>query len=526
VTAAAPESAWRRLSTRMLLIHPVQELPRAFPALIGVLAAGSGSGNGALWAVGGVAIPIGLGMVRWLTTRYRVTEDRVEVRQGLLRRRLLAVSRDRVRSVDITSHALHRLLGLTRMSVGTGRADREGDGSIRLDGLGAAEAEGLRDELLRRGASPSAASAPDALDRPSAPPEVELARLEPQWVRYAPFTLSGAVAVGAAAGFLANAADEADVNTDDLGPLRQIAHQLEQAPVLVALVALVALALAAVVIASTVGYVLAFWAFRLTRRPGGTLHVTRGLITTRSTTIEERRLHGVEISEPLLLRLVRGARCLAIATGLRSRGGDRGGALLLPPAPREEADRVGAAVMGTEAPLHCAISEHGPAARRRRYTRALGAWALLVIAVAGVSVAAGWPGWPWQVVLAVLPVAAALAGDRYRNLGHAVAAASLVTRAGSLVRRRDVLSSQGIIGWNVGRSFFQRRSGLATLTAGRQHYDVLDVEVGEALRVADELLPGLLEAFLERGEPLSASPSPPAPDAAGARPATPPGADR
>ena len=64
------------------------------------------------------------------------------------------------------------------------------------------------------------------------------------------------------------------------------------------------------------------------------------------------------------------------------------------------------------------------------------------------------------------------------------------------------MAAEGIIGWNVERSFFQRRAGLATLTAttaaGEQHYDVQDVEIGEALRVAEELLPGLAEPFLER----------------------------
>jgi putative membrane protein len=38
----------------------------------------------------------------------------------------------------------------------------------------------------------------------------------------------------------------------------------------------------------------------------------------------------------------------------------------------------------------------------------------------------------------------------------------------------------------------------ATTAAGRQHYDVQDVEIGEALRVAEELVPGLLAPFLER----------------------------
>jgi putative membrane protein len=55
---------------------------------------------------------------------------------------------------------------------------------------------------------------------------------------------------------------------------------------------------------------------------------------------------------------------------------------------------------------------------------------------------------------------------------------------------------------------FQRRAGLTTLTAttaaGRQGYDVQDVEVDEALSVAEALLPGLLDPFLEREAPTGA----------------------
>jgi putative membrane protein len=77
----------------------------------------------------------------------------------------------------------------------------------------------------------------------------------------------------------------------------------------------------------------------------------------------------------------------------------------------------------------------------------------------------------------------------------------LVAGRGSLIRRRCAVAAEGIIGWNVERSFFQRRAGLATLTAttaaGEQHYDVQDVEMGEALRIAEEVLPGLAAPFLE-----------------------------
>jgi putative membrane protein len=110
------------------------------------------------------------------------------------------------------------------------------------------------------------------------------------------------------------------------------------------------------------------------------------------------------------------------------------------------------------------------------------------------------PAWMWEVALLLLPIAALLAHDRYRSLGHALVGGWLVTRQGSLVRRRCALSSDGIVGWNLRQSLFQRRAGLATLTAtmaaGRQRYEVTDVVLPEAVRLADRTVPGLLTPFL------------------------------
>ncbi|HEX6743314.1 MAG TPA: PH domain-containing protein [Solirubrobacteraceae bacterium] len=504
---AAVGGGWRRLDRRMLLIHPIQEIPRALPALLAAFVAGNGGGRGLIWIGVALVITLGLAFSRWFTTRYRVTEDRVEVGSGLFRRRVRAVSRDRIRTVDVTARAMHRLLGLARVEIGTGRSDREDGGGVRLDGLTGTEAVALRAELLHRSRQappPEATAAPGAaIPAPAEEPETELARLDPTWVRFAPFTLSGVVSVGVVLGFLLNVANEAHFDPENWGPARQLADRLGHAPVALTALALLVLALVAVVVASTVGYALAFWDFRLTRHPGGTLHVTRGLITTRATTIEERRLHGADVSEPLLLRMVAGARLIAIATGLRvGRGAERGGSLLVPPAPRPEVQRVAAEVIGAAEPLTSPLTAHGPRARTRRYTRALVVWALLVAALAVVHWAIGGPWWLPVAALALLPIAVALAADRYRSLGHAVADGRLVAAHGSLVRRRAAVAAEGIIGWNVGRSFFQRRAGLATLTAttaaGEQHYDVQDVEIGEALRVAEDLLPGLAAPFLER----------------------------
>ena len=54
-----------------------------------------------------------------------------------------------------------------------------------------------------------------------------------------------------------------------------------------------------------------------------------------------------------------------------------------------------------------------------------------------------------------------------------------MARAGSLERRRDCIAAEGIIGWTVRQTFFQRRAGVATLiaatAAGVKHYQVIDV---------------------------------------------------
>ena len=96
---------------------------------------------------------------------------------------------------------------------------------------------------------------------------------------------------------------------------------------------------------------------------------------------------------------------------------------------------------------------------------------------------------PWLLAgLLALPVAALLAWDRTRSLGHALVAGHLVARSGSVVRRRRILEVDHVIGWNLRATWFQRRAGLTTLVAttagGNQAVPVLDVPEDEAVRVA------------------------------------------
>ena len=79
--------------------------------------------------------------------------------------------------------------------------------------------------------------------------------------------------------------------------------------------------------------------------------------------------------------------------------------------------KIEAVVLGSAEFSGAALAEHGPAARRRRYSRALGLAALVVVVLVVPPWLANWPIWLGVIAIAGLPVAALLARDRYRNLG-------------------------------------------------------------------------------------------------------------
>jgi putative membrane protein len=531
------DSDWRWLSPRSLIVRPVTDLIRLLPVLLGLLFFGSSRGGGSYWGFGFAAVAIVTSMVRWSTTRYRITPERIYLRRGLLNQKVLSVPRDRIRSVDLSAHVVYRVLGLRKVMVGTGRNDRREGESVHLDALRLLDAEALRATLLTgpvltgsavtgaagagvagAGVSPApsgpgvvaAAGVPGVfgvsgrsrVSGAAEPAERELARLAPGWVRFAPLTLTGLVIVGVVIGSGTQVIDATHIDVTRIGTVHRLAIRFGAlAPPQQVLDGALAV-LVLLVLLSVAGYVALFWNFRLVRQSSGVLRVSRGLLSTRTTTIDTRRLRGAELSEPLLLRAAGGARCLAITTGLRvGRGAERGGSLLLPPAPRRVASEVAAAVLSIPAELLTGdLIRHGRAARRRRHVRALAGACAVVLILAVVWLTGHAPAWPWLSSLVLLPLAAALAADRYRSLGHRLAGDWLITRTGSLVRRRSVLSTDGIIGWRIHQSWFQRRQCLvslaATTAAGRQDYVAHDIPVAAALALAAAATSDLMTPFL------------------------------
>jgi putative membrane protein len=476
----------------MLLVHPVHELLRELPLLIGGLVLGSTTGNQS-WTVAVVALSVAVGVARWFTTSYRIESDtesgQVQLRAGLLQRKVLSVPRNRIRSVQTDARLLHRLLGLAVLRVSTGQEARAEHG-FELNAVRVEQVPRLRAILLAESQQGDTVAA-----GPSAPAasSTVLARWQPSWLRYAPLSLSGLLIMVAAAGVV--------YQSGFVGPLQHSRlvesgiTEAERLGVAATVAVLAAVVLVASVVLAVLRSLLVYGNLVLLRR-ADVLHLRHGLLRLREHTYDMSRLRGGTLRQPLLVRIFGGARLDAVMTGVHGAGES---SVLLPPCPISTAEEVLTGLVGDHEVVAGALRGHGRRAAARRWTRALGIPALAGVVLAVVALISVVPLWLWVAWVAVTAWCALLAADRVSALGHRVDSRWLVMRAGSLDRRRDCLATAGIIGWTVRQSPLQRRAGVATLVAataaGIKRYPLIDVPENQAWAVAAKASPWVAESI-------------------------------
>ena len=368
MTEAAPapapdEEGWQRLDVRMLLLDPFKVL-RQF-----LVPAAHRPHRGAqqqrrLAAVDAAArrssAPIVFGSLPWLTTRFRITDYAVPAAHRAAEQEAAdgAPRPDPQRRPRVV--AAPPALGLSKVEIGTGVDDSR----ITLDSLAVPQADDLRARPARPTCGRLAAAPPrDAPDQPSdaparpsrARPVEVLARIDWSWLRFAPFSLSRLAVVAGAIGVLCQFGDSLPFLDAD-----SLEHGWNW---------VLGFALPLVVSgrprrrpdasgrsSRCPGYVVQWWSFVLARERGH-LRLTAGLFTTRSTTVEEARIRGVELSEPVLLRLVGGGELSTLATGV----GEGGVTTVLPPCPVEVATGVGRTLLGEDGAPSMDLVAHGAA---------------------------------------------------------------------------------------------------------------------------------------------------------------------
>ncbi|PWS43647.1 hypothetical protein DKT74_15615, partial [Streptomyces sp. ZEA17I] len=357
-TPRAPYDDWRRLDPRTVWVTAVVVAGvvagAALPATLG-LANWLGLPGAVLWVLAAAVLVIGAAAgadrVRWHRTRYRIGEERVDLHTGLLLVKRRSLARGRIRTVDLTANLLLRLLGLVTVRIGTG--EQGGESTLELDPVTRAEGERLRRLLLER-----AAPTPPGVHR-----DGELAALDPRWIRYAPVSFVAPMLGGAAFGAVLQISDWLGAQGEVIA---WAGDRFQETPLLWVIVILVTAALAAGMIGALGLWIEMWWNYRLEREPGGTLRVRRGLLTSRSISVEEARLRGVDLVEPLGVRLFGAARLDAITTGLaqdhEAKNADHN--TVLPVVPRPLADSVAADVLReTATPTGAALTCHPRAAQ-------------------------------------------------------------------------------------------------------------------------------------------------------------------
>jgi membrane protein YdbS with pleckstrin-like domain len=146
------------LDERILTVWRLAVTVRLAPPLLvlAVLAAGRVPGPG--WLVPALSALV-LGVVigplqalRWRHFRWELTDDTIELHQGVLVRRHASVPFFRVQQIDVLEGPLERLVGLATLVVTTASAG----GSVSLPGIASTAAPDLRRELVARASAATA----------------------------------------------------------------------------------------------------------------------------------------------------------------------------------------------------------------------------------------------------------------------------------------------------------------------------------------------------------------------------------
>lgn len=474
---AGPDPDWLRLDPRTIAARTILTggalVVAAIPLAIGMLLSGMAIGWVLLWTIGGTALGViatAAGeAIRLAVTRYRIDDHRIEHRVRFISSTTSSLSTWRVRNVEISADLVQRRLGIATVKLSSG----ETDGSrLTLAALDRGTAEELRSRLLAHRAAAETS---------------RIAQLDPGWVRYAPASLMtplfGIIAIGVmfqVAGWFNAVPAMLDWIWDLVGEL--------PIPVLVAGVLVAALVIGT--LTSAVIFVENWWNLRVDHHRDGSLEIRRGLLVGRHTTFDGSRIRGVSLHEPPGFRALGAARLDVVATGAGigkdEDGRQKTSPALIPASPRGVSAGVAESVL--ETPVPGPLRPHPPAARRRRLLRALAT--TVALAVIALVPALAWP-WLWWIPVAVTALVGAVAGlvalDNSRGLGNAMTERAVAIRKGSLMRRTDVLTRDGILGWNVRRTPFQRRAGLVTLVAtsagGSGAFRLPDLAASEARRL-------------------------------------------
>jgi putative membrane protein len=405
-----------------------------FAAVVGLVVGGGTGGMssvlGFVLGVGGVALALAAGYVRWSNTTYRVGGGALHFRRGVLTPDETTIPIRRIEAIDATQGPIQRVFGVHELHVQT--AGGGSGGEIVLRAVSDAAARELRE----------AAGLPD-------PAAVEL----PEW-RLGMGGLLVTALTAPQIGVILPLVGALAAAGDDVFFGRRGERLVDRLPADAGGIALLLAAVAgAALLLSFLGAIVAFGGFVLVR-DGDRLRIRRGILQRRAASIPLGRIHAVDVVEGVLRRPF-GLAALRVETaGYRS---EPAAAQTLVPLLRTSDVRDVLREFVPGLAVEPSPLRRPPARARRRYvTRPL-----LAGALAGAAATAIWsPVWP------VLPTLALLGGIdgllRWRAAGWRLDGSRIVIRQRVLARRTLLARVDRLQELALSVSPFQRRARLAS----------------------------------------------------------------
>lgn len=406
-------------------------------------------------------IVFGYAVTRYLFTAYRLTDDALELRRGVLVKSFQSMPRARVQSVALNTGVIGRFVGVRTVEVSA--ADAE---DINLSFVSESAAEGLRSVLSRQAGLSRQAEAEGSAQIDD--------RIEP---------------------------------LSTLDPGRLLAFGITETAMVITVLA----ALVVVIVTFGLGLFVAPFAllpaaaWPVTRTlalvgfrswiEDDRLRIAAGLVGRRQTETPLARIQVLQVVRPLLRRMV-GMETISVVSGDVAISNETAliAGSVAPFEPVGTWRRIAEETIG-----HVALGE--PHLRRssrltiRRYLVRGGVGLLLSAAV--LTAVGTWLEWGWWPTVVFAAVGAGLLVPygyaRWRVMGWAADGRHLLVRRGVLTRRLTIVPIAKVQNLELSATFFQRRLGLASVevdTAGvalMGTIKAIDLEGDDARWLAEHL---------------------------------------
>jgi len=456
---AAPATPERRLHPLSWLFVLIKQLKQFIVPLIALFFFGRGDRN-EFWPLIGVGVLALASVWQYFTYRYRIENDRLIVRSGLLHRSLRQIPFARIHNVAVHQSLLHRMFGVAEVKLESAGGEKP-EAEMRV--LKLDEALALEALLRRRAAHGADAAATDTAEGDG---ELLLQLPPAEVLRLGLISNRGLIVLGGGAAALSQFSPRAIPNliepiakflfgyagSHHFGPVQYAIAGLGLVAGFVVLLRLFSMALA----------LLQYFGFAL-RRQDRRLTVERGLLSRLRSSVPTRRIQAWTLSEGVVHRLLK-RRSLRIDTAVAGKQDDtRGLSELAPVATPQVCDALLQRLLArAQWPLAAWNPLHANAWWRL--------WLPGIVFALILSAALGWKFGAWGALgLLWLPWAAFAARQHARRAGYAIDDRLVAVREGWWSRHWRFAELDKLQALKLTRSPLDRRFGMATLhldTAG------------------------------------------------------------